>query len=496
MRKKSIFGKYSAQLWILFGLVVGTTVGLAQFSGVLSARDPAVPASASSPNVWFETFNLVKDMVPGIGSPNPYTACITNEKLYFTSITQPLQLWKTDGTDLGTVLVAPLLDGRFPEGQIVELSGNLYFLIRTGDQVYDVALWKSDGSTQGTKKISDPRISCSSGVCLWPFGSTLYFPINDPIYGYEFGKLDNSSQAPVLIKDINPGGGGSFPDNFTILNGIGYFAANDGVHGLELWRTDGSEEGTQLVKDIYPGSGFGIEGNQMEVNFVPGQNQLFFVATTPEEGTELWVSDGTITGTVLVKDIYPGVSSSNSGGFVWLDGAMYFSAYDGVHGYELWKSDGSLNGTRMVKDIYPGAISSWAGGLTVFNHKVYFSADDSINGNELWVTDGSEIGTQMVMDINTYSTGYYFESHAYPSNLTVFHNSLYFSATYDRKQNMAIYKMDANSDPYAILNTKDPQFFAHNNQSLFFVVLNDAVLGRELWMLETPRRIYFPLIQR
>src|SRR5262245_14321839 len=72
------------------------------------------------------------------------------------------------------------------------------------------------------------------------------------------------AQAPVfLVRDIHPGPGGSFPGSVNTrfgaarflvdLNGTLLFRADDGVTGTELWRTDGTEAGTVLVKDIVPG---------------------------------------------------------------------------------------------------------------------------------------------------------------------------------------------------------------------------------------------------
>lgn len=61
-----------------------------------------------------------------------------------------------------------------------------------------------------------------------------------------------------------------------------------------------------------------------------------FTARDYVSGMELWKSNGTVAGTVLVKDIFPGLTSSHFGHFVNAGGKIFFDANDGVHGRELW----------------------------------------------------------------------------------------------------------------------------------------------------------------
>ena len=88
-------------------------------------------------------------------------------------------------------------------------------------------------------------------------------------------------------------------------------------------------------------------------------DELFFVGEDPVHGAELWKSDGTAEGTVLVKDIFAGSSTSSPRGFTPFNGALYFVAQNQANGVELWKTEYG-RGTFLVKDICVGALwSRW-----------------------------------------------------------------------------------------------------------------------------------------
>ncbi len=74
---------------------------------------------------------------------------------------------------------------------------------------------------------------------------------------------------------------------------------------------------------------------------------------------------------------------------------LYFSADDGIHGDELWRSDGTATGTVMVKDITSGEDGSDPEGLTAVGNTLYFHAFGA-RGQELWKSDGTAAGTTIV----------------------------------------------------------------------------------------------------
>ena len=56
---------------------------------------------------------------------------------------------------------------------------------------------------------------------------------------------------PTLI-DLVVGTGASDPRSFTNVNNTVFFNATDPVNGAELWKSDGTAAGSALVKNINP----------------------------------------------------------------------------------------------------------------------------------------------------------------------------------------------------------------------------------------------------
>jgi len=264
----------------------------------------------------------------------------------------------------------------------------------------------------------------------------MYFIADDEIHDHEIWVTDGTVAGTRLLRDINPGNGDVNENESVIFIGVGntvFFRAEDGFNGVELWKTDGTEEGTVLVKDINPQINEDGEPNgSFPRNFAALGSTLFFSAFDEENGRQLWMSDGTESGTVAIQTLANDLEDVDNIAVLDAD-TILFSGENTVNGNELFKYDVGANNAVLVKDIIPlnGGENSNPRNFTLFNGEIYFTAnngfstsvDDNENGTELWKSDGTTAGTEMVGDINL-APG---ESSS-PQELFVFDNELYFSA--------------------------------------------------------------------
>ena len=184
------------------------------------------------------------------------------------------------------------------------------------------------------------------------------------------------STAGSFVKDIRPGPAGSHPKQLTLVGKLLFFTADDGKNGRELWVSNGTILGTRLVKDLAAGS-----ANPFGLTAFGGR--CYFAATGPR-GTELYVSNGTSAGTQLLKDIRLGTKSSTPGGFTEYRGKLYFAATTDRHGRELWCTNGTSAGTVLVADIAAGTSSSAPSQLTA-GSRLAFTAFQKATKRQLYV---------------------------------------------------------------------------------------------------------------
>ncbi len=276
-----------------------------------------------------------------------------------------------------------------------------------------------------------------------------------------------------LLKDINPAGNSS-PANFTEVGGLTLFSANDGTSGNELWRANGLPGGTVLVKDISPGeSSSYVSGARAVMGGV-----LYFAANDGTSGAELWRSDGTEAGTWRVTDINP-TGSSTPVSLTTVGNLVFFTANDGTNGPELWKSDGTEGGTTLVQDLRPGPIGSAPGSLLDVSGTLFFTANDGTTGVEIWKSDGTPGGITLVKDIRPGTS---------PSSqvawLTNVDGTLFFAA--NQSGSVELWKSDGSPEgTIPVQEVVDggpasPASLVNFDGSLFFVASGPGT-GNELW---------------
>jgi ELWxxDGT repeat protein len=285
----------------------------------------------------------------------------------------------------------------------VNLNGLTYFIAYNNATGYE--LWQTNGTVSGTVLTVDintnaiPNNHSLYGSSLTVFKDTLYFFANDGTHGFELWKSDGTAGGTAMVKDIYPGpNGSSTAYGITASANALYFFARDsaGANRYGIWTSDGTAAGTTMLK---------VATSTNSVIFADS-NLVYFDANLGGNGDELCVSDGTVGGTVTLKDINPGTGSSSPKGFIKLGNKIVFTA-TAANGSELYITDGTGPGTALLKDINiygngnatPSAFSKFNG------NKVLFYANDSIHGTEPWITDGTSGGTQLLYDVVAGTTG-------------------------------------------------------------------------------------------
>lgn len=367
-------------------------------------------------------------------------------------------------------------------------------------------------------------------------GSDVFFVQDDGNNGYELFKTNGTQAGTSLVRDLNTnadrnakGGYRRYPKNMTPMGAFTYFSGYGNTTGQELYRTDGTSGGTTLVRDINTGNSSGEPNNSNPENFVVIGSTLFFTATTNANGTELWRTDGTSGGTVLVTDINPGSSSSSpanltvigttlffsaagSGGDRELykceapytsavlirninstgssdpqqlfahDGILFFSATDGVTGRELWKSESPFNSgsTSQIRNIWAGSGGSTPKNFFSFGSRLVFQANDSLNGAEIWTATAPYSTASLWLNINTSPT-----RGSFPGQFVAINDTLFFRAN-DGFVGFELYKTGgtvASTRRIADINTtgsSSPSHLTVFDNRVYFTANNNTG-GRELY---------------
>jgi ELWxxDGT repeat protein len=359
------------------------------------------------------------------------------------------ELWVTDGTAGGTQLLADIRPGT--EGSVLSalfvMDGFVLFF--ADDGTHGRELWRTDGTPAGTALVKDlvPGSGAAVSVLSNVIGrraGLLYFAATDPVFGLEPHISDGTTAGTVLLRDVRPGSGSSLPFIVTAGHPAAvsptaiYFVADDGVHGQEIWRSEGTTSTTQLFADLDPGSTgsdlsemvftdrlyvsggvagvyglrtvnsagaatllgsfpLGTFGDGGVSRLTPLGSRVLFAAFRATDGWEPWITDGTPSGTQLLRQIGAddrsglptrlGLFAELFGGWFYVapgaDVAL-FCASSVPDGLELWRTDGTTAGTVLHAEIAPGPTSSNPTQPVLAGDTLYLSAYEPATGRELY----------------------------------------------------------------------------------------------------------------
>lgn len=369
-----------------------------------------------------------------------------------------VELWKTDGTQSGTLRVRDLAPGRqssFPTS-LVATDSRVFFTARDTDHGRE--LWATDGTEAGTLRVTDleagPEHSFHRDETFHSAGDLLFFTRHG-----EPWVSDGTPEGTRLLKDIRPGDESSTPVFGDALGGQFYFTADTSDSNRKLWESDGTEDGTKFVADashilqtfndqiVYFHSStselrsFDPVSNQsttldtlqaaevFDFASVVVGNQLYFAASN-----KLWRLDGEAvvpieTSNRSIIGLYPFgndlmftdwlphtqrlwrvgnndteaelIRSLPRGAGAWSDGESFYATDTTTSfGLEL----GRLDGNRLVPiDVAPGVQSSNPRGISVRDGTAYFWTG---NSPAMWKTDGTQEGTERLKTIRGASEGW------------------------------------------------------------------------------------------
>lgn len=407
--------------------------------------------------------SLVKDVYPGSLSSWPQLITASKEKLFFTADPGSSELWVSDGTNAGTfALIA--FTGLTNQSIVNICAGEnyTYFVVKKDYSSLN-QLWKTNGTVEGTMLVVDfVNFNTSNAEIsgLTEVNGILFFKATTSLYGSEIWRSDGTTTGTHIVKDINTiSFSGDAPEKLTKYNNRLYFSANDGT-GRKIWMADSlgttatyapkADTVTVEKEDDYY---YPTPGNNP---FIISNNVLYLLSSNLQTGKELYRYD-TLTGVKMLKDISPGTQSSLvqiKNGITDVNGTLYFTTYNSSDfSTSLWKSKGNSGNTTIVKIF---AQSQSISNLFNGNGTLFFSHYDTVYGQELWKSNGTEVTTNMVADINAGTNP------STPTLLTAVNGRVIFSA-YVSKNGVELWRTDGTTAKTVIVKNINPVSSSSSN---------------------------------
>jgi len=279
---------------------------------------------------------MVKDIQPGSAGSAPIRLSVLgNQILFFANDgTHGDELWASDGTEAGTVLVKDIKPGAghgirrnyLPQVRDWLVHGGaLFFAADTGTGFSQ--LWRSDGTEAGTVFVFNPCPGCNANN----FATGEFTTMNDTLYfvgGFDLWRSDGTTAGTIKVIDSSDDSGPRSFKNLTGIGGLLYISGGIDIFSLDLWVSNGTKAGTRPVKDLTD------KGDPRQFTAMNGK--VFFIADA-----HLWSTDATAAGTQQVSSLMVDNSLVKKNNlYVWKN-ALYFKVINASNKCYLYKTDGT-----------------------------------------------------------------------------------------------------------------------------------------------------------
>ncbi len=410
--------------------------------------------------------------------------------------------WNFWTTDI-TAIVKDITRTTLPSNphSLIYLNGNVFFFADDGtgsDTETGYGLWKTDGTKENTQRVKliDPSRK-STITKLTEIGNKFFFVVKDTNKN-ELWVSDGTDPNTQKIKDdlyvkISPQ-----LRNYLALKDLLFFVADDGDgSNYELWMSDGTVNGTKLVADLDQDQN---KSSNLRY-FTNVNNEIFFVAETGPNSSEIWKIDlnapnidlNTLSNNLVKAVKFNVVCTGTTDCINYVDelinieGTLFFrSSHDGF-GYELWSTEyNDTNNVVRLADIYEGTGDSTPNQLINVNGKLFFVAWHKTLRQELCYYDKSN-GIVRIININTE-----YNQSSYPEKLTSINDKLFFVALISGKYWLC--RIDTSTltgvnDNSKVNKLKEVDQNIINNltssNEILFFTYSDDLNGAELWKADT-----------
>ena len=323
--------------------------------------------------------------------PRPYVSY--NGKAYFIIIDgADSGLWESNGTPAGTKQVLNIefqLPWWHHASTIYVLNGKMYFTQHYSENgLNKSSLWVSDGTAGGTSRLKEIAATPQPDgeAALWVFDL-----VNNKLIlkgGY--------TSLFTWVSDGTENGTHSVQNDWEYTqahyNGADYFIRYDNT-GTGLYSTDGTQTGTQLVKQLYTGDMSASAGNRHFMDEYDGK--LVFATFSGANASQLWISDGTDAGTMQLAE-YTGDYTINPIVHRTAGGKYFFCVSSNPQNISyLAVTDGTVSGTKLVNEDFEMGVITDPYSVYELGSKLYYT-QIGVNGSTLCYTDGTEAGTGRV----------------------------------------------------------------------------------------------------